>query len=260
MDTWGVIPRSEALSQMMPLAEQALSLDDRLADGWLMLSKVRRANGDLDGARAAQQRARDLDPQNPLVLEALMSDWHRSHEPERGLLYADELLRVDPLSPWNLLSIAGFELRLGRFAEAERTLDRIRSIDPKSASYLWGAYLLAISRGDFVGAIRLLEDYSKADPVDSSSLSAIAIHYFELGDGIAAKYWSEEALKVDPRAPWAKLVLALLHLDRHEEAEAIEIAREVTQPDAPYASRMHRIWLRAITKKSSPSTSPTTLN
>jgi hypothetical protein len=26
--------------------------------------------------------------------------------------------------------------------------------------------------------------------------------------------------------------LALLHLDRHEEAEAIEIAREVTQPDA----------------------------
>jgi hypothetical protein len=27
-------------------------------------------------------------------------------------------------------------------------------------------------------------------------------------------------------------VLALLHLDRHEEAEAIEIAREITQPDA----------------------------
>ena len=232
MGDWGMILRSEELSRMLPLAEKALSLDDRLADGWLMLSKARRANGDLDGARAAQQRARDLDPQNPLVLLALMIDWRRSHEPERGLLYADELLRVDPLSSWNLLSIAGFELRLGRFAEAERTLDRIRSIDPKSASYLWGAYLLAISRGDFVGAIRLLEDYAKADPADSSSPSAIAIHYFELGDGIAAKYWSEEALKIDPRAPWAKLVLALLHLDRHEEAEAIEIAREVTQPDA----------------------------
>ena len=97
------------------------------------------------------------------------------------------------------------------------------------------------------------------------------MHYFELGDVVAAKYWSEAALKVDPRAPWAKLVLALLHLDRHEEAEAIEIAREITQLDCvatrygaqgsfPYASRPHRIWLRAITKKSSPSTSQTTLN
>jgi predicted Zn-dependent protease len=161
-----------------------------------------------------------------------MFDWYRSHEPERGLVYADELLRVDPLSPWNLMWIAEFELRLGRLAEMERTLERIRSIDPKSTSYLWGAYLLAISRGDLVGAIRLLEDYAKADPADSGPSSIIAIHYFELGDGIAAKYWSEAALKLKPRAPWAKLVLALLHLDRHEEAEAVEIAREITQSGA----------------------------
>jgi tetratricopeptide (TPR) repeat protein len=232
MGNWGMILRSEASSRMLPLAEKALSLDDRLADGWILLSTARWTNRDLDGARAAEQRARDLDPQNPLVLLALMGNWSSSHEPERGLVYADELLRVDPLSPLNLMSIAAFELRLGRFVEMERTLERIRSIDPKSVSYLWGAYLLAVSRGDLVGAIRLLEDYAKADPADSASPSIIAIHYFELGDGIAAKYWSEAALKVDPRAPWAKLVLALLHLDRHEEAEAIEIAREVTQPDA----------------------------
>ena len=94
-------------------------------------------------------------------------------------------------------------------------------------------------------------------------------HYFELGDVVAAKYWSEAALKVDSRAPAAKLVLALLHLDRHEEAEATEIAREITQPGAlakwcPGSCPTHRerteIWLRAITKKSSPSTSQTTLN
>jgi tetratricopeptide (TPR) repeat protein len=161
-----------------------------------------------------------------------MDHWSRSHEPERGLVFADELLRVDPLSPLNLFSIAGFQLRLGRLDEMERTLDRIRSIDPKSTSYLWGAWNLAIVRGDLVEAIRLGDDYAKVDPADSEAPSGTALHYFDLGDVVTAKYWSEVALKLDPRAPMAKLVAALFHLDRNEEAKAIEIARELTQPDA----------------------------
>jgi len=232
MESWGMIRFSERNSRMMQLAEKAISLDDRLAEGWLHLSKTRRANGDLDGARIAQERARDLDPHNPLVLSALMYNWLRSHEPERGLVYADELRRVDPLSPLHLHGIAHLELRLGRFAEMERTLERIRSIDPKSTAYLFGAYILAISRGNLVDAIRFLEDILVADPADWEIASYIAMHYFELGDVIAARYWSEAALKLEPQAPRAKLVLALLHLDRHEEAEAIELAREITQPGA----------------------------
>jgi tetratricopeptide (TPR) repeat protein len=232
MADWGMTPISEASSRMMPFAEKALSLDDQLAEGWAHLSTARRGNGDLRGARAAQERALELDPSNPLVLRGQMNDWKLSHEPERGLAYADELLRVDPLSPLNLYDIALFELRLGRFAEMERTLDRIRSIDPTNANYLWGAWILAISRGDLVGSIKILEDFVKVDPADSEGPSLIAMHYFELGDLVAAKYWSDAALKVDSRAPFAKLVLAFLHLDRHEEAEAIEIAREVTQPGA----------------------------
>jgi TolB-like protein/Tfp pilus assembly protein PilF len=232
MADWGMIPFSEVSSRMMPLAEKALVLDDQLAEGWIHLSRARMASGDIEGARAAQQRALELDPRNPLVLRRMMDHWSRSHEPERGLAYADELLRVDPLSPVNLFFIAYFEGRLGRFGEMERTLDRIRSIDPKNTSYLWGSWMLAISRGDLVGAIKFVEDYAKADPADSEAPAITAMHYFELGDLVAAKYWSEAALKVDPRAAWAKVVVALLHLYLDEEAKAIEIARELTQPGA----------------------------
>jgi TolB-like protein/cytochrome c-type biogenesis protein CcmH/NrfG len=232
MADWGMIPNSEASLRMLPLAEKALSLDDRLAEAWLQLSRVRRGNGDLDGAHAALEKARELDPQNPFVLLALVSNWQRSHEPERGLVYADELLRVDPLSPLSLYIIVTTELRLGRFAEAKRTIGRIRSIDPKSVIYLLCAWELAIIQGDLVGAIRLLEEIAMVDPADSETRSFIAMHYFELGDVVAAKYWSEAALKVDPRQPWVKLVLALLHLDRHEEAEAVAIARELTAPNS----------------------------
>jgi TolB-like protein/cytochrome c-type biogenesis protein CcmH/NrfG len=229
MASWGMIPASEVSSRMMPLAEQALVLDDQLAEGWVHLSSARRENGDLRGARAAQEKALKFDPRNPLVLRGMMERWLWSHEPERGLAYADELLRVDPLSPLNLLRIAFLDLRLDRFAEMERTLERIRSIDPKNGSYLWGAWVLAMSRGDLIGAISIGENYAKADPADSEAPSFIAMHYFELGDAIAAKYWSEAALKLDPRAPLAKIVVALLHLDRHQEAVAVEIAREVTR-------------------------------
>ena len=232
MADWGVIPFSELSSRIMPLAEKALVLDDQLAEGWVHLARARRLNGNLEGARAAQQRALDLDPRNPLVLRRMMDRWSRSHEPERGLAYADELLRVDPLSPVNLFFIAYFEGRLGRFGEMERTLDRIRSIDPKNTSYLWGSWMLAISRGDLVGALKFVEDYAKADPADSEAPAITAMQYFEFGDVVAAKYWSEAALKVDPRAAWAKVVVALLHLYRDEEAKAIEIARELTRPGA----------------------------
>jgi tetratricopeptide (TPR) repeat protein len=58
------------------------------------------------------------------------------------------------------------------------------------------------------------------------------MHYFELGDVVAAKYWSEAALRIDPRAAWAKVVVALLHLYHHEETKAVEIARELTRPGA----------------------------
>jgi tetratricopeptide (TPR) repeat protein len=92
--------------------------------------------------------------------------------------------------------------------------------------------MLAISRGDLVGAIRLMEDCAKVDSADSEIFSQIAMYYFDLGDAIAAKYWSEATLKVDSRAPRAKLVMALLHLNRHEKAEAVELAREITQPGA----------------------------
>jgi tetratricopeptide (TPR) repeat protein len=232
MADWGMIPYSDAAERILPLAEQALSLDDRLAEGWQHLSAARRGNGDLKGAREAQERARELDPRNPVVLTGLMLQSYRSQEPERGLVYADELLRLDPFSPGNLFWIARLELRVGHFAEMERTIERIRSIDPKSNIYLWLSWKLAISRGDLVGAIKFLEDHTEIDPADSEGHSLIAMHYFELGDLAAAKYWSELALKVDPRAPWAKLVLAFLHLDRHQEAAAIELAREITRPGA----------------------------
>ncbi len=182
MAGYGMSSPSEASERMKPLVEQALSLDDRLAEAWQLLAHVRLANGDLEGARMARERALELDPQDSLVLRSQIDSWLWTHEPERGLVYADELLRIDPLSPWGLRSIALLYERLGRFDDAERMVDRIRSIDPQNNHYLWTASMLARSRNDQVTALRLANEATRIDPDDPEGPSVIAGHYLDLGD------------------------------------------------------------------------------
>ena len=75
---------SEVSERMTPLIEQALSLDRNLAEAWESLASVRWAQGDLEGAQAARDRAFELDPQHPQVLTGQIYRWLYSHEPERG--------------------------------------------------------------------------------------------------------------------------------------------------------------------------------
>jgi TolB-like protein/tetratricopeptide (TPR) repeat protein len=220
----------EASARMLPVVEQALSLDPDLAEAWQHLAYVRQASGDLEGARAARERALELDPRDPLVLGGQIRHWFYTHEPERGLVYADELLRVDPLSPLGLIDITYLYGRLGRFDDAEAMLERIRSIDPQNTYYWWAASYLAIDRGDLATAIRAMEEFRKIDLYESEGDAVIALLYLDLGDVAAAEFWKQAALRRDPESPHARLAAALLHLYGNEEAEALAIARELTRP------------------------------
>jgi tetratricopeptide (TPR) repeat protein len=246
MAGWGMFSFSEASARMMPFVERALSLDDKQAEAWQHLAFVRRANDDLDGARAAEERALKLDPQNPLVLMNQIWHWERSHEPERALVYADKLFRVDPLSPLGLYMIAQLSAWLGRFDDAQRMFERIRSLNPQSLDYLYGASGLASSRGDLVTALGLLEEATKIDIADPEYPSWIARIYFDLGDVAAAEFWNDAALRIDPEAPWVKVMAALLHLYRDEEAEAVAIARELTRPGSHNRFASRGIALRMV--------------
>ncbi len=246
MADWGRISFSEASAQMMPLSEQALSLDGDLAEAWQHLAYVRQANGDLEGARAAEKKALELDPQNPLVLQRQIRRLSWTHEPERALVYADELLRVDPLSPEALRRIGILYERLGRRDDAKRMIDRMRSIDPHHSQYLVFAWNHARMGGDLVTAMKMMRDTRLFDFDDPESFSLTALHYFDLGDVAAAESWNDAALRIDSEAPHPMMMAALLHLYREEDAEAVTIAREFTQPDFPNRFATRGIALRIL--------------
>jgi tetratricopeptide (TPR) repeat protein len=230
---------------MMPVLEQAISLDDGLAEAWVNLAYARlNKKGDYKGVREARERALELDPQNPVVLKDQLNRWRWSHEPERALVYADGLLRVDPLSMDSLYWISILYLRLGRLADVEIMLEHMRSIDPQNYSPVIIAEVLASSRGDLVTALELQEAWIKYDPDDPEGPSIIANTYFDLGDITAAEYWFDAASRLDPEAPWVRMMSALRHLYHDEEAEAVAIARELTRSDPSYSRGTRAIALR----------------
>jgi TolB-like protein len=226
----GMFSSSEASTRMMPLLEQAISLDDGLAEAWVNLAYARLSkNGDPRGVREARERALELDPQNPVVLRDQLFGWVWSHEPERALVYADELIRIDPLSLDNLGSVAWLYWRLGRLSDMEMMLERMRSLDPQSQSYLWRAWNLAYSRGDLVASLKFSETAMGIDIEDPEGPSGVAMTFFDLGDVAAAEYWNDAASRLDPEAPLVRMMAALFHLYHGEEAEAVAIARELAR-------------------------------
>jgi tetratricopeptide (TPR) repeat protein len=231
---------------MEPLVEHALSLDDRLAEAWRWLGFVRREKGDFTGADEAEERAFALDPRNPLIIGNQILRWQRTWEPERGLPYAEELLRVDPLSPTSLYWVTTLYGRLGRLDDAERMLGRIRAIDPQNPFYLWTTGMIASTGGDLVTGLRLAEMNVKIDIDDPEAPSWVAMNYFDLGDVDAAEYWNDIASRRDPEAPHVRMVAMLLHLHSGEEDEAIAIARQLARPDSHNRFLSREIALRML--------------
>jgi TolB-like protein/DNA-binding winged helix-turn-helix (wHTH) protein/cytochrome c-type biogenesis protein CcmH/NrfG len=246
MAAWGMLSSSDAAMRMKTVVEQALSLDDQQATAWYCLAFIREQDGDLEGARAAWEQALELEPRDSDALRGQMIDWLSTHEPERGLENAAELLRADPLSTSNLFWIAALYRRLGRFDDAQRIVDRMLSIDPHVTVHLTAAWVLADSVGDLVTALKSNEELAKIEIDDPEVPSVIARIYLDLGDVPAAEYWKDVAAQISPGAPWVKLVTALIYLDRGEEARAVAIARELTQSGSHNRHAIRGIALRIV--------------
>jgi TolB-like protein len=245
---WGTgrYSASEGIAKIVPLAEKAISLDSGLAQPWLSLADVHRINGDMEQARAAEARALELDPNNAAVLRYQIRRAFWTREPERAVVYANELLLVDPLSPESLWEVGRLYDRLGRRNDAEKVIARLRSIDPTHNNYILLAWSHARSDGDLVTAIAVGGGSNTFDPDDPEAFSWNAMHYFDLGDVAAAASWNEAGLRLESKAPHAMAMAAILHVYRDEGDEAVEIAHELALESSDYRFGTRGIALRIL--------------
>ncbi len=145
--------------------EQAVRIDETLADAWVNLGVVRRRQGDLKGAEAAYRHAIEIEPELSSAyqnLSALLLKWDgRAEEAERLLALTD---RRGNRNPFNFLALGDVSLRQGRLEDAGRYYRRALDLDPEEAESQAAMGLWHLEAGNRSRARKWLRRAEKIDP------------------------------------------------------------------------------------------------
>lgn len=156
-------PRPAAAARAL---EKAVRIHPEFAQAWRLLGRLKRADGDLQGAREALEEAVAADPglvESYLDLAQVLADgrlWQDSLEVAGG---AQELFPDDPRVLY-ACAVAHFNLK--NFEEAEAAAMRLGPAGDRNdfagVHYVLGVILA--SRGDLPGAVRELELFLTLEP------------------------------------------------------------------------------------------------
>ena len=150
-------PTSALREDARHAADTALDLQPDLAEalyakGWYHYGCLK----DYDTAVRYFQRARQLQPNNSQIPEALAYVARRGGEWDRSEAYFNEAEQIDPRNVTLLTQHAFSYIFLGRFPEALRKLDQVLDITPNDVDTLAEKALTAQAEGDLTRAATLL--------------------------------------------------------------------------------------------------------
>ncbi len=143
---------------------------------------------------------------------------------DRALAEARSLVDAYPDRAAAHIVLGGVNMVMERHAEAERSFQRARELDPDGSQPLFNLGLLAQGRGELDKAARLMEDGLERQPDNIPAMIRVADLQRQLGNYEAARGWLERAVEVEPESAQANLALARFLLAHGEAVEALAAA------------------------------------
>ncbi len=202
-------------------AEEALRLDCRDAEGFLVRAQAYRQRRDLDTAIADCEEALKLDP--TFGAAAAEVGWiHFDREEHAAALSSfDKALDADGASATAFTGRGATEYRLGRFESARESLENAIALDSRStlAPIYLGRTLLQL--GDVNGAISVLIQAKRNDSRSWEAYAILGEAYLSAGRFDEADAQLREAIRLEPAAAQPALSLATLLVERHRYEEAV---------------------------------------
>jgi adenylate cyclase len=126
----------DAMKNWSHAVERAIASDPGLAEGHMRAAQYYWLIGKQDTANAELARAVALDPQDPLVLGAIMSEYISDGRIAEAVEVQRRIVALDPLSASSRSNLGAFLTVVGRLDEAQAELERALELSPAAPAVL----------------------------------------------------------------------------------------------------------------------------
>ncbi len=135
---------SLTLSETVPMLQSFTRLDQNNAELWHLLGEAYRAQGTLDQARLAYQRAWRLEPENPRRLVNLGRAYAERGDVTQGMTLVNQAIEINPQTPGHYVVLGDLLVQDGEVPAALDAYDRAATLNPDYRSNAW--YYLRLGR------------------------------------------------------------------------------------------------------------------
>jgi tetratricopeptide (TPR) repeat protein len=193
-------------------AAQMLNADQPFA--WLNLGNLRVRRGQVDEARAAFERAIELDPQATAAWANLADLLRAEQRDDEGEQVLRRGLAANPRAGDLRHALGLLLVRRGESAAALAELRSAAELDPTSARHAY-VYAVALdSAGRRAEALAALRATARRHPGEPEILAALASLHREAGDRAEALRWAKALAEAAPEDPSAQQLLVELQAGR----------------------------------------------
>jgi len=227
------LPLDEMTEKAQAATDNALALDDRLAEAYTSLGSIESLRNDYEAAEAAFHRALELNPNYVTTYHwyslLLAGPLGRRDEALEVIKKAAEL---DPRSPIILLNVGDGYAGMGRFDESLAWYRKSIEIDPNfAAGYQWIGFHYWRAEGQLDEAARWFRKSVSVDPRNPENIAFLGWLFLDLGDLDRAEYWSERSIELAPESFFPNLAMQLLYLYRGDRSAALEYGRRAFETE-----------------------------
>ena len=217
LESYGGLPLDEGITLAMQALDKALEIDDQLASAWAGLAWMKKTVfWDWQGARAALEKALQLEPNNAIVIGTAASIASTFGEHDKAIELFERNVESDPLSLSALTSLGNRYLAVGRSVEARTLYERVLALNPEYPGTSVQIARTYLFEGRPEEALAKLNGLPDGDIF--RQIKAVAL--FDMGETQKAQMALDDFLE-SPRKD-GPLFVAFLYAWRGENDEAFE--------------------------------------
>jgi len=132
LESYGGLPFDEGVALAMHALDKALAIDDQLVSAWASMAWMKRTVfWDWQGARAALEKALQLEPNNANVIGAAASIASTFGELDKSIELFERNVASNPLSLSSLTALGNRYVAVGRHEDARSLYERVLALNPE---------------------------------------------------------------------------------------------------------------------------------